>query len=234
MEAVAVVGAAFALPGGLRTFDALHTALAAGFDAVGPPAEERVVNAGGESDVDYLRIGYLDRVDLFDHGFFGLSLGESELMDPHQRISLQLVHEALEHAGYAPSRLRGSDTSVIVSAPNPSYAGLYAGEDARQILGSLPAAAAARIAYLFDFTGPAFVVDTACSGSLNAVAMAVAQLRAGRTEMAVCGGFSVESVLMPEHDHEPLPGSFPVPGCAARSTRPRTARSGARAADSLY
>ncbi|GAA1954521.1 amino acid adenylation domain-containing protein [Amycolatopsis minnesotensis] len=206
LEPIAVIGAAFALPGGLRTFDALHSALSEGIDAVRPPAPDRVVHAGGESDVDYLPLGYLDRVDLFDHRFFGLSRGESELMDPHQRISLELVHEALEHAGYAPACLRGSDTAVIVSAPNPSYAGLYAGEDARQILGSLPAAAAARISHLFDFTGPALVVDTACSGSLNAVALAVAQLRTGRAELAVCGGFSVESVLAPEQNHDPLPG----------------------------
>ncbi|MGC7102152.1 amino acid adenylation domain-containing protein [Amycolatopsis lurida] len=205
-EPIAVVGAAFALPGGVRTFEELHTALSGGLDAVRAPAADRVVNAGGESDVDYLRQGYLDRVDLFDHGFFGLSRGESELMDPHQRMSLQLVHEALEHAGYAPSGLRGSATAVIVSAPEPTYAELYAGEDARQILGSLPAAAAARIAYLFDFTGPALVVDTACSGSLNAVALAVAQLRSGQAELAVCGGLSVESVLQPGKDHEPLPG----------------------------
>jgi amino acid adenylation domain-containing protein len=205
-EPIAVIGTAFALPGGIRTFDALHDALSAGFDAVRPPGRERAVHAGAESDVDYVPLGYLDRVDLFDHRFFGLSRGESELMDPHQRLSLHLVHEALEHAGYAPSGLRGSHTAVIVSAPNPSYAGLYAGEDTRQILGSLPAAAAARIAYLFDFTGPALVLDTACSGSLNAVATAVAQLRAGRTELAVCGGVSVESVLVPEHGHDPLPG----------------------------
>ncbi|MBN6039784.1 condensation domain-containing protein [Amycolatopsis sp. 195334CR] len=205
-EPIAVIGAAFALPGGLRTFDALHTALSDGLDAVRAPGADRVVHAGGESDVDYLRQGYLDRVDVFDHGFFGLSLGESELMDPHQRLSLQLVHEALEHAGYAPSGLRGSDTAVIVSAPDPAYARLYQGEDSRQVLGSLPAAVAARIAYLLDLTGPALVVDTACSGSLNAVALAVAHLRAGRTELAVCGGLSVDSVLTPARGHEPLPG----------------------------
>ncbi|HYQ68253.1 non-ribosomal peptide synthetase [Actinophytocola sp.] len=211
-EPIAVVGAAFALPGGLRTFDALHGALSAGLDAIRPPARERVVNAGGRSDVDYVSLGYLDRVDLFDHGFFGLSLGESELVDPHQRMSLQLVHEALEHAGYAPSRLRGSDTAVVVSAPTPSYAGLYTGEDSRQILGSLPAAAAARIAHVFDFTGPALVVDTACSGSLTAVALAVAQLRSGRAGLAVCGGFSVESVLVPEEGHDPVPGVMSAAG----------------------
>ena len=211
-EAIAVVGAAFALPGGVRTFDALHDALATGQDAVRPPGRERAVNAGGESGVDYVPLGYLDRVDLFDHRFFGLSRGESDLVDPHQRISLHLVHEALEHAGHAPSGLRGSDTAVIISAPNPSYAGLYTGEDSRQILGSLPAAAAARIAHLFDFTGPALVVDTACSGSLTAVAMAVEQLRAGRTGLAVCGGLSVESVLVPDHGHDPVPGVMSASG----------------------
>ncbi|PRY41581.1 non-ribosomal peptide synthetase [Umezawaea tangerina] len=211
-EAIAVVGAAFALPGGVRTFDALHDALAAGQDAIRPPGRERAVNAGGRSDVDYVPRGYLDRVDLFDHRFFGLSRGESDLLDPHQRITLHLVHEALEHAGHAPSALRGTDTAVIISAPEPSYADLYTGEDSRQILGSLPAAAAARIAHFFDFTGPALVVDTACSGSLTAVALAVEQLRAGRTGLAVCGGLTVESVLVPARDHDPVPGVMSASG----------------------
>jgi amino acid adenylation domain-containing protein len=204
-DAIAIIGVAFRLPDA-STLDELHANLAEGRDSVRAPAPDRVRYAGGTPDTDYIHIGYLDRVDQFDHQFFGISLGEAELMDPHQRLGLQLVHEALENACYAPGRLRGSATSVIVGAPNPSYATLHGSDDPQQILGSLPAAMAARIAYLFDFAGPSFVVDTACSSSLGAVALSMEKLRSGQVNLAIAGGLSVESVLHPQQSYSPLLG----------------------------
>lgn len=204
-EAVAIIGTAFALPEA-DTLDRLHGNLAAGRDSVRAPDADRVGYAGGHPGADYVDLGYLDRVDLFDHAFFGISLGEAELMDPQQRLTLQLVHQALENACYAPATLRGSRTAVIVSAPEPAYARLYAEDDPRQILGSIPAALAARVAYLFDFAGPALAVDTACSGSLCALALAVEKLREGKCDLAVSGGLRVESVLQRKGAHDPLLG----------------------------
>ncbi|MFD1535396.1 non-ribosomal peptide synthetase [Nonomuraea guangzhouensis] len=182
-EPVAVIGLALALPGAddLRS---LHENLWHGRINIGPPGPLRVqATADGHPDG-----GYLDRVDLFDHAFFGISLGEAEAMDPGQRLGLPLVHRAIENAGYAPAALRGSNTAVIVSAssrdcPPP--------DDPHAILGTMPAAAAARIAYVFDLTGPALVVDTACSGSLAALALAVDKLRDGRADLAIAGGIGV-------------------------------------------
>ncbi|MGP4045431.1 amino acid adenylation domain-containing protein [Streptomyces sp. 2A115] len=210
-EAVAIIGTAFALPEA-DTLDRLHGNLATGRDSVRAPDADRIQYAGGRPGTDYEDLGYLDRVDLFDHAFFGISLGEAELMDPHQRLTLQLVHQALENACYAPATLRGSRTAVIVSAPEPSYARLYAEDDPQQILGSIPAALAARISYLFDFAGPALVVDTACSGSLSALTLAVEKLREGQCDLAVSGGLRVESVLRPKQAHDPLLGMFSQEG----------------------
>jgi len=204
-EAIAIIGVAFRLPDA-HTLDELHENLAAGRDSVRVPAPDRVRHAGGIPGAAYVPGGYLDRVDLFDHQFFGLSLAEAQAMDPHQRLGLHLVHEAVENAGYAPGRLRGSATAVIVGAPNQAYATGYEDDDPNQILGSLPAAMAARIAYLFDFAGPTLVVDTACSGSLAAVALAVEKLRTGQAELAVAGGVSLETVLHLDKDHDPLLG----------------------------
>ncbi|MEW2527590.1 amino acid adenylation domain-containing protein [Streptomyces sp. NPDC047071] len=202
---MAVIGVALALPGA-ADLDTLHENLADARVSVGPPSGERIHHAGAPADADYVPMGYLDRLDLFDHRFFGLSLREAELMDPHQRISLQLAHRAIENAGYAPGTLRGSRTAVVLSAPTPGYASLYEDEDPQQILGSLPSATAARIAYFLDLTGPATVVDTACSGSLTALATAVEHLRAGRADLAVAGGLNVFSVPLTRNAHEPLRG----------------------------
>ncbi|MFI6317535.1 amino acid adenylation domain-containing protein [Nonomuraea sp. NPDC050556] len=204
-DAVAIIGAAFSLPGA-DDLDTLHDGLAAGRTSVGEPADGRVRHAGGDAGTAYAAGGYLDRIDLFDHRFFGISRREAELMDPHQRLTLQLVHRAVENAGYATRSLRGTRTAVVLSAPRPEYATLFHEDDPQQILGTLPAGTAARVAYLLDLTGPVLAVDTACSGSLAALADAVGHLREGRADLAIAGGLSVQALLMPAARHDPLPG----------------------------
>ncbi|MFI8214574.1 amino acid adenylation domain-containing protein [Streptomyces sp. NPDC085932] len=202
---MAVIGFALALPGA-HDLDTLHDNLRAGRVAVGPPGPDRVRYAGGDPALDHAPGAYLDRIDLFDHAYFGLSRREAGTMDPHQRLALQLAHRAVEHAGHAPGGLRGSRTAVVLSAPDPAYAALVPEDDPQRILGTLPAATAARVAYLLDLAGPCQVVDTACSGSLAAVALAVEQLRSGQAELALAGGVSLQTVLRPRDHHEPLPG----------------------------
>ncbi|MGW5134445.1 amino acid adenylation domain-containing protein [Streptomyces sp. NPDC004135] len=202
---MAVIGFALALPGA-HDLDTLHDNLRAGRVAVGPPGADRVRYAGGDPALDHAPAAYLDRIDLFDHAYFGLSRREAGTMDPHQRLALQLAHRAVEHAGHAPGELRGSRTAVVLSAPDPAYAALVPEDDPQRILGTLPAATAARVAYLLDLAGPCQVVDTACSGSLAAVALAVEQLRSGQAELALAGGVSLQTVLRPRNNHEPLPG----------------------------
>ncbi|MCP3802397.1 amino acid adenylation domain-containing protein [Allokutzneria sp. A3M-2-11 16] len=192
---IAIIGVGLALPDA-DSLDALHANLFCGHSSVRAPSAERALHSNGAA---YAELGYLDRIDLFDHRFFGISRREAELMDPHQRMSLQLVHAAIENAGYAPGALRGSRTAVIISAPRSDYPSSE--DEPQSILGTLASAAAARIAYLFDLRGPVKVVDTACSGSLVALAAAVQELRSGRVDLAVSGGLSVQTSL-PEQDYE--------------------------------
>ncbi|WP_164088159.1 beta-ketoacyl synthase N-terminal-like domain-containing protein, partial [Stenotrophomonas maltophilia] len=46
--------------------------------------------------------GFMNAVDKFDAKFFGISPREARLMDPQQRLTLQLVWKAIEDAGYNP------------------------------------------------------------------------------------------------------------------------------------
>ncbi|WP_282796722.1 non-ribosomal peptide synthetase [Streptomyces sp. CC224B] len=204
-DAVAITGVAVALPDA-DDLDALHRNLLDGRISVRAPDKERVHYAGAPTDADYVAMGYLNRIDLFDYRFFGLSRREAELMDPHQRMAAQLAHRAIENAGYAPGALKGSRTSVVLSAPEPQYATLYTDDDPQQILGGHPSAVAARIAYLFDFDGPNLVVDTACSGSLTALAVAVGQLQGGQADLALAGGLNLYPILVPGRDHRPVVG----------------------------
>ncbi|MVO86457.1 amino acid adenylation domain-containing protein [Streptomyces sp. p1417] len=204
-EAVAIIGVALALPDA-DDLDTLHENLLDGRSSIREPGKDRVHYAGAPADVDYLRMGYLSRIDLFDHRFFGLSLREAELMDPHQRMAAQLAHRAFENACYAPGALKGSRTAVVLSTPEPHYASLYTGDDPQQLLGAHPSAVAARIAYLLDLAGPSLVVDTACSSSLTAIAVAVENLRNGQADLALAGGLSLYPVMIPERDRVPMLG----------------------------
>ncbi|WP_078965938.1 non-ribosomal peptide synthetase [Streptomyces aureocirculatus] len=204
-EAVAVIGVALALPDA-DDLDTLHQNLLEGRSSIREPDKERVHYAGAPTGIDYLKMGYLSRIDLFDHRFFGLSLREAELMDPHQRMAAQLAHQAFENACYAPGALKGSRTAVVLSAPEPHYATLYTGDDPQQLLGAHPSAVAARVAYLFDLAGPSLVVDTACSSSLTAIAVAVENLRSGQADLALAGGLSLYPVMIPEQDRVPMLG----------------------------
>ncbi|MFI9005605.1 condensation domain-containing protein [Actinosynnema sp. NPDC053489] len=207
-EDIAIIGVAALLPGptGPTDLDGLHRLLADGVDLVGQPSPTRVRHTGGTSGTRYLPMAYLDRIDAFDHRFFGISRREAEMMDPHQRHLLQLAHEAIENACLAPASLRGSRTAVVLGHSQSDYETLYQGEDPHQTLGALSASTAARVSYHLDLTGPAYVVDTACSSSLTALAGAVDELRKGTADLALAGGVSLRPVLLTDRTHTPVRG----------------------------
>src|SRR5690606_31434794 len=58
---------------------------------------------------DYVRArGVLDQVGDFDAAFFGITPALAKLMDPQQRIFLEIAWEALEHSGCVPQKYNGT------------------------------------------------------------------------------------------------------------------------------
>ncbi|OMC39938.1 polyketide synthase [Mycobacterium sp. GA-1841] len=141
------------------------------------------------------RLGtFLDDLAGFDAEFFGVSPREAEVMDPQQRLALEVSWEALEHAGVSPRALAGSDTAVLMGVNSDDYGKLImedlSGIDAWTGIGTSLCGIANRVSHLLDLRGPSVALDAACAASLVAVHQACQMLRAGETSLALAGGVS--------------------------------------------
>ncbi|KDN18053.1 type I polyketide synthase [Amycolatopsis rifamycinica] len=196
-EPIAVVGLGCRLPGGIESPAAFWRFLDAGGDGTGDVPEGRWETFAPAEDLAGVpsRGGFLADVAGFDAEFFGISPREAEAMDPQQRILLEVVWAALEHAGIPPSTLRGSRTGVFVGLSATEYGSLtmadVAGVDVWSGTGAAASIAANRLSYLLDLRGPSLTLDTACSSSLVAVHQAVQSLRRGESETALAAGVNV-------------------------------------------
>jgi malonyl CoA-acyl carrier protein transacylase len=144
--------------------------------------------------------GFLEEVAEFDPQFFSISSPEAKSMDPQQRLLLEVSWEALENAGIAPDKLKGSQTAVFIGISTNDYAHLQSNygttPDAYSGSGNAFSIAANRLSYLWDLRGPSITVDTACSSSLVAIHQACQNLRLGECNLALVGG--VNLILTPD------------------------------------
>ncbi len=135
----------------------------------------------------------------FDAAFFNIPPREAEVIDPQQRLALELSWEALESAGYDPATYAGA-IGVYCGEYNVTY---YIEQVLRRpdvidsvgafqaMLGNEKDFIATRIAHKLDLRGPAISVHTACSTSLVAVVQAFHALRTRQCDMALAGGVAI-------------------------------------------
>ncbi|MFD6530886.1 beta-ketoacyl synthase N-terminal-like domain-containing protein [Streptomyces sp. NPDC060184] len=155
----------------------------------------------GQAQKSYGRWGgFLDDVAGFDAHFFNILPSDAEEMDPQERILLETVWNLLEETGYlGPSRHERS-TGVFMGSMYDTYGRMGATGWARgRLVGpdAQPWLLANRISYQFDFQGPSYAVNSACSSSLTAVHLACESLRRGEARMAIAGGANL--ILHPSH-----------------------------------
>jgi polyketide synthase PksN len=197
-EDIAIVGMGGRYPGA-ASLDEFWDNLRSGRDSVGPMPRERLARRQRKAPSRDYRGGFLDCVDRFDSLFFNISPREAEVLDPQERLFLEVAWETLEDAGYYPELLaqdpRTRKVGVFVGAVWAMYQMLGVEEKlaGRPLTpNSFLWSVANRVSYWMNFSGPSLSVDTACSSSLTALHLACEAIRNGDCTAALVGGVNLD------------------------------------------
>lgn len=196
---IAIIGVGFKLPKASNLIE-LRELLQSGIDCIEYPKEKRKklieIFQDKKIEYEYFPGAYIDDIDKFDYTFFKMTKKEAELMDPHQRLFLQIGWKTFEDAGYTTEMLKGSKTGIFVGYPqqhsyyekvkelSPQYA-MMAGP------GNMNSVIASRLSYVLDLTGPALMIDTSCSSSLVALSQACMAIHSNQCDSALVGGINL-------------------------------------------
>ncbi len=201
-EPIAIVGMACKFPGAPDLASFWHLLLEGGnaiTEGVPGSGVGRLGNIIRDPDVqnEACRYGaFVDDIDQFDASFFRISPVEANLLDPQQRMMLEMSWLALEDASINPDTLKGSRTGVYTGISNDEYRMLVLDTmKPTEAAGSLYALSgtnlngtSGRVSFVLGLMGPAKAVDAACASAMVAVHDAVADLQQGRTDLAIAGG----------------------------------------------
>ena len=213
-ESIAIVGMAGRFPQA-ATLEEFWSNLRAGREAVtffAPDDVEwlPVEHPPRANDPHFVRArAVLDRPEWFDAAFFRLNPQEAAIMDPQQRVFLECAWEALENAGCNPDARDGT-IGVFAGAGFNSYLfnNLLTNRSLIADYGLFPVLTmnekdylATRVAYKLNLRGPALNVQTACSTSLVAVALACQHLLDCHCDVALAGGVSITFPANRGHQH---------------------------------
>ncbi|MCB1228974.1 MAG: amino acid adenylation domain-containing protein [Verrucomicrobiae bacterium] len=204
-DAVAIIGISLRVPGA-NDPDQFWENLAGGVESLSRFEREEIPEFEDYDKPGFVPVkGIIDDVDKFDAAFFGILPKDAKIMDPQQRIFLELAWEAMERAGYQPDNLRHR-IGVYAGAYFDSYllANLctdreFLADLIPQIqVGSLQTELgndkdylATRVAFKLNLRGPAMTLQTACSTSMVAIVEACRAIQSGLCDMALAGGVTI-------------------------------------------
>jgi acyl transferase domain-containing protein len=200
---IAIIGVSCRFPGA-RNVESFWDNLRRGVESVSFFSDEELL-AAGVDPMELLSPGYvkaaaiLGDAEQFDAHFFGYSPRDAELLDPQQRIFLEVVWEALENAGYQPDNC-GASVGVYAGVGINTYLlnNIFANPKLAESLNPYQLVIlndkdflASRVSYKLNLKGPSVVVQTACSTSLVAAHLACQSLLSYECDMAVAGGVTI-------------------------------------------
>lgn len=196
---IAIIGIGCRLPGRIVDANSYWQALLNGEDLLSEPP-------GGRWDMDEFyssdpdepgkincrRGGFVENIEQFDAGFFGITPREALSTDPQQRMTLETAWEAMENAGMRLDQISGSNTGVFMGVLQHDYATLQLNDlndiDVYTGTGGTHSIIPNRLSYFLNIKGPSIAVDTACSASLVALYLACTSLNRRECDLAFAGG----------------------------------------------
>ena len=201
-DAIAVVGMACRFPGA-NTTEEFWDLLASGRSMAQEVPKERIdIRGSFRATQDSKWVGrtkffgnFVSDVDAFDNAFFNINTKEAVAMDPQQRLLLETAYQAVESSGYLSSHCRADRDNVGVYIggsfkDSVEHAASHA-PNAYTSTGNIAAFLAGKISHYFNWSGPAEVVDTACSASAVAIKNACEAIRRNECSMALAGGVNI-------------------------------------------
>ena len=207
---IAIIGMAGRFPGA-TTIEQLWALLKEGKETISFFTKEELdgsIPTSLRNDASYVPArGILPEAESFDAGFFGINPRLAALMDPQQRIFLEIAWEVLEKTGHLPEKYAGS-IGVFAGSGNNSYylnnvlpnSGLVDNVGRFQVMTyNEKDYVASRVAYVLNLKGPAVSIHSGCSTSLLAIAQAADSLRKGGCDIALAGGASVTAPIFSGH-----------------------------------
>ena len=213
LDGIAIVGMAGRFPAA-RTCEEFWQNLRDGREGLTFFSDEELAAAGCALDPRREKRvrsrGVVAEAELFDAAFFGYSPKEAAVMDPQQRLFLEVAWRALENAGFDPDRVPGAVGVFAGASINTYYpSNVVSRPDVLGSFGVFPAVVlnekdflATRVAYKLNLRGPALSVQTACSTSLVVVCNACQSLLSFECDLALAGGVSLNFPQCHSHIHE--------------------------------
>lgn len=140
---------------------------------------------------------FLDDIKSFDNDFFNISPKEAKLMDPQQRIMMEVAFNAFDDAGINIGDLYNSNCGVVTTSLPGDYKYKFDSEAQKYnnfgFLGNAVSVLSGRISHFFNLKGPSLNIDSACSSSLVAIDLAIKYLLSGVSDTFLVGASSVFS-----------------------------------------
>lgn len=197
---IAIIGLSCRLPGA-STAEEFWNNLCDGVESIRFFSDQELLGAGVApalvANPNYVKAAPVLRdVERFDAGFFEYSPKDAALMDPQQRLFLEVCWEVFENAGYDPASYPGkigvlSSAGGVVSSylvtklNHPDFPGQTAStahiNNDKDFLST-------RVSFKLNLRGPSFTIQSACSSSLVAVHQACQNLKFNECDMMLVGG----------------------------------------------
>lgn len=197
---IAIIGLSCRFPGA-STAEDYWMNLCQGIESITFFSDQELVAAGVDPSLlaspNYVKAAPILRdIEMFDASFFGYSPKDAALMDPQQRLFLEVCWETFENAGYDPAAYPGK-VGVLSSAGGVVTSYLLTKLHHADLVGPTASTShinndkdflSTRVSFKLNLRGPSFTIQSACSSSLVAVHQACQSLRFGECDMMLVGG----------------------------------------------